>query len=230
MIPVAARIADAAAHGFPAGMADIDGVDEGIAHQAADQADDTVGGQHTRCRVGIAGRFRAFHIVHGLDEVVDAERDGGDQDHAEILKPGEHVIECRKRYRESEVREGIADAFQAQPTVVKPEEIGAPGDDHPDRDRDETGGNTLGISEAAEPAHHDDREAGQPDHRRHVHCQRRTHGDEGDRYARERPEQRGTRRDAADDRRNEAADHQDEALKENPGQSSFPALDRIVGL
>ena len=69
------RITDPPAHRLPAGMADIDGVDEGIAHQAADQADDAVGGQHARGRVFVAGRFRAFDIVHGLDEVIDAERD-----------------------------------------------------------------------------------------------------------------------------------------------------------
>ena len=39
-------IADPPAHRLPAGMADIDGVDERIAEQAADQADDAVGRQH----------------------------------------------------------------------------------------------------------------------------------------------------------------------------------------
>src|SRR5580658_7393052 len=38
------------------------------------------------------------------------------------------------------------------------------------------------------------------------------------------------RGDLADDRRDESADHQDEALKEHPDQAGFPSLDRVVGL
>jgi len=37
-------------------------------------------------------------------------------------------------------------------------------------------------------------------------------------------------RDLADIGGDEAADHQDEALKEDPDQACFPALDRIIGL
>jgi hypothetical protein len=83
------------AHGFPARVPDIDRVDERIAHQAADQADDAVGGQHARGRVGVACRLGALHVVHRLDQIVDAEWDRGDQDHAEKLEAGEHVIDRR---------------------------------------------------------------------------------------------------------------------------------------
>ena len=111
------RIADPAAHRLPARMADVDRVDERIAHQAADQADDAVGGQHARGRIAVAGRRRAFDVVHGLDQIVDAERDRGDQDDAEELEAGEHVADRRDRQREAEVRERsvqIGDAHAAE--------------------------------------------------------------------------------------------------------------------
>jgi len=92
------RIADPPTHRLPAGMADIDRVDEGIAHQAADQADDAVGGQHARGRIFVARRFRALDIVHCLDEIIDAEGNGGDEDHAEEFEAGEHVVRRRDRH------------------------------------------------------------------------------------------------------------------------------------
>ena len=67
-------------------MADIDRIDERVAHQAADQADDAVRGENPRGRVLVPGRLGALDIVHGLDQIIDAERNRGDQDHAEILK------------------------------------------------------------------------------------------------------------------------------------------------
>src|SRR5208283_2967095 len=208
------RVDDPAAHRLPAGMADIDRVDERIAHQATDQADDTISGEHARRRIGITGGLRALDIVHGFDEVVDAERYRGHEDDAEILKAREDVINGGKRYREAEIRKRVADALQAQPAVIEAEQVGAPGDDHADGDSHETGGYALRVSETAEPAHHDDGKAGQADHRRHVHFQRRTHGDEGDGHAGQSTEQSRTGRDSANERSDEAAGHQDEALEE----------------
>jgi hypothetical protein len=69
------RVAEPPAHRLPSGVADVDRIDEGIAHQAADEADRAVGGQHARRRITVAGRGRALDVVHRLDEVVDAERD-----------------------------------------------------------------------------------------------------------------------------------------------------------
>ena len=79
-------------------MTDIDRVDERIAHQTTDQTDDAVGGEHTSGGIGVARRLRALHIVHGLDQIVDAERDRGHEDHAEIFEAGEHVIDGRDRH------------------------------------------------------------------------------------------------------------------------------------
>ena len=98
-------ISDPAAHRLPAGMADIDRVDERVAHQAADQADDAVGGQHLRGRIVVARRFRALDVVHRLDEIVDTERDRGHEDDAEKLKAREHVADRRDRHREAEMGE-----------------------------------------------------------------------------------------------------------------------------
>ena len=85
------RIADAAAHRLPAGMADIDGVDERVAHQRADAAEHAVGGQHARRWISVAGGFGAFHVVHGLDQIIDAEGNGGDQNGADELEAAEGV-------------------------------------------------------------------------------------------------------------------------------------------
>ena len=86
-------------------MADIDRVDKRIAHQAADQADDAVGGEHAGRRVGVAGGFRALDIVHRFDEVIDAERNCGDQNHAEILEAREDVTDGGDRQVEAEIGE-----------------------------------------------------------------------------------------------------------------------------
>ena len=115
------------------------------------------------------------------------------------------------------------------PPIVEAEQGRAPGDQRAGGDGDQAGRNALGYLHAAEPAHEDDREADDADHRRHEHLQRRAHRDEGDRDAGQRAEQRGARRDLADDGRDEAADHQHEALDEHPGQAGLPALDRIAG-
>ena len=228
--PGRGRIADPSAHRLPAGMADIDRVDEGIAHQAADQADDAVRGQHLRGREVVAGGFRALHVVHGFDQIVDAERNRGDEDDAEEFETREHVAECRYRHREAEMSERAGHLLEAHAAEIEAEQGRAPGDQHAGRDRDQSGRNALGISHAAEPAHQDDGKADQTDLRRQEHFQRRPHRDEGDRHTGERTEQRSARRDLADIRRDEAADHQDEALEEHPDEARFPALDRIVGL
>ena len=78
-------------------MADIDGVDEGVAHQATDQADDAIGGQHPRGGIGVARHLGALDIVNRLDEVVDAEGDGGDQYDAEELEAAEDMVDRRQR-------------------------------------------------------------------------------------------------------------------------------------
>ena len=79
MMPVAGGIADASAHRLPARMSDVDGVDERIAHHAADQADDAVGGQHARGREAVAGDRGALDVVDRFDQIVDAERNRGDE-------------------------------------------------------------------------------------------------------------------------------------------------------
>ncbi len=151
------RIADAAAHRLPAGMADIDRVDERVAHQAADQADDAVGGQHARGREGIAGGRGALDIVHRLDEIVDAERDRGDQNDAEIFEAVEDMADGRDREREAEMRQRVADLRSAQAAIAEAEQVRTPGDERADRDRDQAAGHAAVVAHAAEPARQDDR-------------------------------------------------------------------------
>jgi hypothetical protein len=150
-------------------MADVNRVDERIAHQAADQADDAVGGQHTGGRILIARGLGAFDVVHRLDEIVDAERNRGDQDDPEEFEAREYLADGRDRHREAEARERIAETLDAEATESETEQVRAPGDDHADGDGDQPGGNALVISDAAEPAGQDDGETDQPDLRRHVH-------------------------------------------------------------
>ena len=94
-------------------MADIDRVDERISHQAADQADDAVGRQHAGGRIFVARGLGAFDVVHGLDQIVDAERDSRHQNDAEEFEAREHLTERRDRHREAETRKRVADALDA---------------------------------------------------------------------------------------------------------------------
>ena len=127
--PGGGRVADAAAHRLPARMADVDGVDERVAHQAADQADHAVGGQHARGREAVARDRRALDVVHRLDQVVDAERDRGDQDDAEELEAREHVAERRERHARSRSSRPTPSGFATlMPPKLQAERGRAPGD------------------------------------------------------------------------------------------------------
>ena len=85
---------------------------------------------------------------------------------------------------------------------------------------------TPPIANATEPTREDDGEADHADEWRHEHVERRTHRDKCDGHAGQRPEQSGARRDSANDRCHEAADHQNETLNEHPGKPGFPSLNR----
>src|ERR1700724_2300057 len=98
------RVADAAPHRLPAGVSDRDGVDERIAHQTADQAHNAVSGEHAGGWISVPRRFRALDVVHGLDEVVDAEWDRGHKNYAEKLEAGEHMVDSGDRHREAEIQ------------------------------------------------------------------------------------------------------------------------------
>src|SRR5208282_2306503 len=102
-------------------MADVDGVDERIAHEATDQADDPVGREHLGRGKRVARRRGALDVVHRLDEIVDAEGNRGDQDHAEELEAGKDVTDRRYGKREAEVRKGVADATDAQAAIAETE-------------------------------------------------------------------------------------------------------------
>ena len=211
-------------------MTNVDRVDERVAEQAADQADDAVGAEHAGRREGIAGGRGALDIVHRLDEIIDAEGNGRDQNDPEVPEPVKHMPDRRDRERKAEMRERVANLGAAQAAVAKPEQVRSPGDDRAGHDGDETAGHAAVIAHPAEPVGQDDREADHADQRRLEDLQAGPHRDEGDRDAGERAEQRGARRDPANDGGDEAAGHQHEALDEHPGQSRLPGLNGIVGL
>ena len=73
------RVADPAADGLPAGMADVDGRRERAAEERADDGADAVREQDVAQVVVVAGGRRALDVVHPLGEVVDAERDRRDE-------------------------------------------------------------------------------------------------------------------------------------------------------
>src|SRR3984957_4602230 len=208
-------------------MADIDGVDERVAEQAADEADDAGGSQHLRRRKRIAGGRRALDIVHRFDEIVDAEGNRGDQDDAEEFEAREHMVDRRQRNRKAEMRNRVAENAKAEAAITEAENIRTPGDQRARRDGDEAARHAAEIAYAAEPIGEDDGQTDDADQRRFEDKQARPHRDEGDRNAGERAEQRRARRDLADDRRDEAADHQYEALHEHPGEARLPGLNGI---
>ena len=140
------------------------------------------------------------------------------------------MIDRRQRHREPEVGERAHQLGEAHAADAETDRGRAPGDQHAGRDGDEARWDAARIAHAAEPGRQDDGERDEADGRRHVDLHRRAHGDEGDRHACERAQQRGARRDLADEGRDEAADHQDEALEEHPDQPRLPGLDGVVGL
>ena len=162
-------IADAAAHRFPAGMADIDGVDEGIAEQTTNEADHAVRRQHLRRRERIARRRRALDVIHRFDEIVDAERNRRDEDHAQIFETGEHVADGGQRNRKAEMRQGVADRAAGKTAVAEAENVGAPRD-HRSHARSRPGRPARPeVAHAAEPVGEDHRETDDADQRRIKH-------------------------------------------------------------
>ena len=163
--PRGGGVADAAAHRLPPGMPDVDRVDVGVAHQAADQAHDAVGGENARRRILVAGGRGADDVVHRLDEIVDAEGDGGDEDGLEEgpVQPAEHQADGRMGNGEAEGLERRLQASTLMPPKLQAEQVGAPGDERAGRDRDQARRDAA-VLHAAEPADEDDREADDADH------------------------------------------------------------------
>jgi len=206
-------------------MADIQHrVDERIAHQAADQADNAIGASSTRV-VGYsinARGTRRFHwyIVHRLHEIVDAEGDGGDEDDAEEFEAGEHSwptagIGYEKPSSRTRRRTTL-DALDRQargPNRFDPQAMIMS-----DRDRDQAGldFHCSIYSRRTQLARMMAKHTTSPLRRSHVHLERRPHRDKRYRHASERSEQRGARGNFSNSRRNESTDHQDKALEEQP--------------
>src|SRR6185436_18057754 len=68
-------IANAPTDRFPAWVANVNSKDERVPHQAADQADETVSGQHARSGEAVSSSCRAFDVVDRFHQIVYAEWD-----------------------------------------------------------------------------------------------------------------------------------------------------------
>src|SRR3954447_19750048 len=89
-------------------MTDVNGVDERIAHQAANETYHAIGGQHARGRKTVAAGCCAFDVIHCLDEIIDTEWNRCHQYHAQKFKSAEYMTDCRQRQRKTEARERTA--------------------------------------------------------------------------------------------------------------------------
>ena len=211
-------------------MSDVDRQIERVSHQASDSADDAVGGEDASCRKAVAGCRRAFHIVHRLDQIVDAERDRRDEDDAEKLEAGEGVIERGDRQTEPKPRHRVGQRFDSHSADVQTQSRRAPRYEGTRCDGNEAGRDPLVVANVTEPTREDDAEAGDANQRRHKHLQRWAHGDEGHRHTSQRSKERCTRGELTDKRGNKAADHQQETLDEDPRETGFPGFHRVARL
>src|SRR6185437_7406822 len=85
------RITDQAADRLPARMADIDRGRERTAEDRADDGADAVGQQDVAQAVIVTRRRGALDVVHALGKVIDAERNGGDEQGPYVGEALEHV-------------------------------------------------------------------------------------------------------------------------------------------
>src|SRR5258708_7363931 len=100
----------------------------------------------TRVVKTVAGDGGALDVVDGLDKIVEAEGDRGDEEHTEKLKTGKHVADRRQGHAEAEVRDRISETGEREAAVVEAEEVRAPGDECAGDDGDETGGQAAEIA------------------------------------------------------------------------------------
>src|ERR1017187_6948305 len=133
-------------------MTDVDGVDERIAHQAADQTDDAICGEDARGRVLVARGASAHYVIHRFDEVVDPEGDRGDEDDADELKAAEDVTQGGRRDGNVKTGQGIRE-------VAGLHDAEDPRNDRSDRDGHQAGGGSPKVPNTAKPARENDGEA-----------------------------------------------------------------------
>src|SRR5262249_49772794 len=85
------RIADAPTDRLPAGVADVDGGWKRATEERADDGADSIREGDPPEVVAVTGRLRALDVVHALGEVVDTERDRGDEEGPDVREPREDV-------------------------------------------------------------------------------------------------------------------------------------------
>ena len=213
---------------FQPGMADVHGGRERTAqHRAHDRAE-TVGEQDLAQVVVVAGGRGALDVVHRLGEVVDAERDRGDEQRRD-LRESRPDIGREDRNVQAEMSERFAHGGGLH--VVAPSgERHRPADHGADDHGGESAGEPARESDIPRPRDQHDREAHEPDPRRLPHLERRAHRDERDRDSRQRSQHRRARRHRADHRTDERAGQHDDADDEAPGEAGVPRDDRVLRL
>src|SRR5580658_5583723 len=92
-------------------MTNVDRVNEGISHQATDQAHHAISGQNSSSGKTIAGHGGTLDVIHGLNQIVDAERNRRHQDHPKKLKTGEHMAYRRDGDRKPKISKGFPKIF-----------------------------------------------------------------------------------------------------------------------
>src|SRR5258708_29802476 len=124
---------------------------------------------------------------------------------------------------ETEVGDRVGKALEGEPSEVQPCRGRNPGDEGANANGNQPGRDAT-VIHATEPVEKNDGKAGNADDRGNEHFQGRLHGNEGDRDTSKRAKQGCARSDSADDWRDEAAHHQDEALDKDPRQPCLPAF------
>src|SRR3954453_3759217 len=141
-------VANAPAHGLPARVTNVHGIDEWIAHEAADQTDHAIGGKDARGWEIITCHCCALHVVDCFHQVIDSEWNGGDEEDSEELETGEDMTEDRQRNMKPEVRHGIGKAFHTHSPIIETKGGRAPGNHSAHGNGQQAGGNSA-VTHAA---------------------------------------------------------------------------------
>ena len=171
---------------------------------------------------------RAFDVVHPLGEIVDAERDRGNQKRANVAHRL-HEIPGRVGQVQAELADRRADRRRLHQHVEtkKPRQ---PGEERADHNGGEPARQPIGQPHPGRPADQHDRKRHQEQPRLLPAEKGRTHRDEGDRDPGQRPEHRRARREAPDRRPDKGAQQHNEPDDETPHQPRLPRQHRVLGL
>ncbi len=215
-------VTHAGAGSLPAGVTD---VDDGGEHAAQEGAQDRQhGGNRHAQRHGImlAGGVRAFQVIHALQEVVNAQRNGCGQ-------IGSDVAEALDELADHQAGEGNVEVMHGVRHGVRAHIAGGPGQDRADEDRERAGRHVEGQPLVSQPAHHQDNEAHKADVRRGEHFTDGVAGNEGQREAGQSAQHGGAGHVLLDDGTGKGADEHDHAFHKVPHHTGGPGQHPVFG-